>query len=106
MSNIVAARKALIARILDGQAQSSPEQRRAAFANAGLQGPLAALVTKVASAAHKLTDDDVAQARAAGFSEDQLFELMVCAAVGQATRQHDAALAALAAAVKGANDAA
>jgi len=37
---------------------------------------------------------------AAGFSEDQIFEVVVCAAIGQATRQRDAALAALAAATE------
>jgi AhpD family alkylhydroperoxidase len=34
-------------------------------------------------------------ATASGLSEDQIFEIVVCAAVGQATRQYDAALAAL-----------
>jgi hypothetical protein len=33
-------------------------------------------------------------------SEDQIFEIVVCAAVGQAARQHDTALAALEAAMK------
>ena len=40
-----------------------------------------------------MTDEDVAAARAAGFSEDQIFELMVCAAVGAADRQYDSAMA-------------
>ena len=34
-----------------------------------------------------------------GLTEDQIFELVVCAAVGQATRQYESALEALAAAV-------
>jgi hypothetical protein len=38
---------------------------------------------------------DIAAARASGLSEDQIFETVVCAAVGQATRQYDTALAAL-----------
>jgi hypothetical protein len=33
--------------------------------------------------------------RAAGLSEDQVFEIVVCAAVGQADRQYRAALDAL-----------
>jgi alkylhydroperoxidase/carboxymuconolactone decarboxylase family protein YurZ len=33
--------------------------------------------------------------RASGLTEDEVFELVVCAAVGQATRQYEAALAAL-----------
>jgi len=34
-----------------------------------------------------------------GLSEDQIFELVVCAAIGQATRQYQSALGALAEAV-------
>jgi hypothetical protein len=37
----------------------------------------------------------VAAATAAGVPEDEIFELTVCAALGQATRQLDAALAVL-----------
>ena len=45
-----------------------------------------------------MTEEDVAAAKAAGLREDQIFELVVCAAIGQATRQYDTALAALTAA--------
>jgi alkylhydroperoxidase family enzyme len=61
----------------------------------GLAEPLHTLIDKVARHAYKVTDEDIATARASGLSEDQIFELVVCAAIGQATRQHDAALAAL-----------
>jgi alkylhydroperoxidase family enzyme len=54
------------------------------------------LIEKVAFHADRVTDEDVAAARAEGLSEDQIFEIVVCAAIGQATRQHDNALAALA----------
>jgi alkylhydroperoxidase family enzyme len=56
------------------------------------------LIHKVAKHAYRVTDDDIAAARTSGVSEDQIFELMVCAAIGQATRQYDAAVAALEAA--------
>jgi hypothetical protein len=92
-------RDTLIARITEGPGTASAAERRAAFANAGLGGALASLIGKVAQHAYRVTDADVAAARATGQSEDQLFELVVCAAVGQATRQHDAALAALDAAM-------
>jgi alkylhydroperoxidase family enzyme len=49
----------------------------------------------VARHADKITDEDIAGARASGLSEDQIFEIVVCAAIGQATRQYDMALAAL-----------
>ena len=45
-----------------------------------------------------VTDEDIAAARASGLSEDQIFEIVVCAAIGQAKRQYDTALEALEAA--------
>ena len=95
MSNLMEARKALIARILEGRGYASHNHRRAAFDNAKLEEPLKTPIGKVAKRARELTDEDVAAARAAGLSEDQIFELIVCGAVGQAMRQHDNALAAL-----------
>src|SRR5687767_11409360 len=95
MSDITQTRKALLARILEGGGRTSHVQRRAAFNNAGLAEPLAMLIDKVAKRAYKVTDEDMAAARASGLSEDQIFELVVCAAIGQATRQYDTALAAL-----------
>ena len=88
-------RDALISRILEGPGTAPAVERRAAFSGTAPDAPLASLVDKVARHAHRVADADVAAARATGRSEDQLFELIVCAAVGQATRQHDAALAAL-----------
>jgi hypothetical protein len=95
MSDITQARKALVARILEGDGRASHAQRRATFDNAGLAEPLSTLIDKVAKHAYKVSDEDISAVRASGLSEDQIFELVVCAAVGQATRQYDAALAAL-----------
>jgi hypothetical protein len=95
MSDIRQARKALAARILEGDGAASPAERRAAFNNTGLGEPLYTLIDKVARHAHRVTDEDIARARASGLSEDQIFEIIVCAAIGQATRQYDGALAAL-----------
>lgn len=75
------------------QGVKRPAARR--FDNAGLTEPLRTLVDKVATQAHLVGDEDIASARASGLDEDQIFEIVVCAAIGQATRQHDAALAAL-----------
>jgi alkylhydroperoxidase family enzyme len=93
--------KALVACLLDVDAMASQAQRRAAFDNAGLDAPLSTLIDKVAMQAYKVTDDDIAAVKASGLSEDQIYELVVCAAVGQATRQYDTALAALAEATAG-----
>jgi hypothetical protein len=95
MSDISKARKALTSRILEGEGKGSPSQRRAAFNNNGLAEPLSTLVDKVAMHAYRVTDEDFAAARKSGLSEDQVFEIVVCGAIGEATRQYDAALAAL-----------
>jgi hypothetical protein len=100
MSDIREARNALVTRILEGDGAAPAPLRRAAFDDAGLSEPLRTLVDKVAKRPHAIADDDVAAARASGLSEDQIFEIVVCAAVGQATRQCDAALAALDAATQ------
>jgi alkylhydroperoxidase family enzyme len=96
MSDVREARKALVARILEGQGEASRAQRRAAFDNAEVAEPARKLVQKVAARANEVTDQDIEASRAAGLSEDQIFEIVVCAAVGEAARQYDAALAALA----------
>ena len=87
---------------MHGSGKSSGEARRAAYDNAGVPDAARPLIEKVAKNAWRVTDDDVAAAKDGGLSEDEIFELVVCAAYGQATRQLDAALAALAAADKAA----
>jgi hypothetical protein len=100
MSDIGEARKALVTRILEGGGEASRAQRRLAFDDAETVEPVRTLIQKVARCAHEVTDDDVAAARRSGLREDQIFELVVCAAVGQASRQHENALAALATATR------
>ena len=99
-----AAHKALEDRILKGEGRASPDQRARAFNNAGLPEPLQALLGKVATRPAQVTQADFAAAKASGFSEDQLFELVICAAVGQSTRQYEAGLAALAEAIANGED--
>jgi hypothetical protein len=101
MTSVTIARNALTARILEGEGHLSPADRRAAFDNAGVADPVRTLVDRIARHAPDVTDEDVAAARASGYTEDQIFELAVCAAVGQATRQYEAALAALRDATRG-----
>ncbi len=73
------------------------ELRRAAFENTGggLPAELATYVDKVARHAHQVTDEEVAALKQAGYSEDQLFEITVAAALGVAVRRLDAGLAGL-----------
>ena len=100
MSNITEARKVLVARILEGEGRAPHAQRKAAFDNVSISEPVRTLIEKVVRSARTVTDQDVEAARAAGLTEDQIFELIVCGAVGQAVRQYEAALAALEAAAK------
>lgn len=95
MSDITQKRRAVVTRILEGDGKSSRSQRRDAFDCAAPTEPLRTLINKVAKDASTVTNDDIATARASGLSEDQIFEIVVCAAVGQATRQYEAGLAAL-----------
>ena len=50
---------------------------------------------KVAHNARMVTDEGIGTLRKAGLSEDQIYEIVVCAAIGQATRQYQNALVAL-----------
>ena|ERR1700704_2766056 len=94
-----AAHQALVTRVLEGEGRASRVQRRAAFDNSLLEEPLHRLVSKVAERPTQISDADVTAVKGSGVSEDQIFELVVCAAIGQATRQYQSALEALAAAM-------
>lgn len=83
-------------RIRTGPGMAPPELRGRAFEDSDLAEPLATLVDKVARRSFQVTDGDFAAALAAGFDEDQLFELVICAAVGESSRQYQAGMAALA----------
>jgi hypothetical protein len=98
MTDIARLHRDLIARVLGSGGTAPPELRRAAFDDAEMNEPLRNLVNKVAVHADQVTDDDFGAVQAAGLSEDQIFEVAVCAAIGQADREYKNALAALAAA--------
>ena len=91
-----AAHRALVDRVLDGEGRASAEQRARAFGNHDLSRPLDALIGKVADQPAQVTGEDLAAVKASGHTEDQLFELVVCAAVGKSARLYEAGLAALA----------
>ncbi len=95
MANIEQAQPALLRRVLEGAGNGSLSDRRAAFDNRGLAEPMSQLVDKVAKSATAITDEEINWVRETGFSEDQIFEMVVCAAIGQACRQYEVAKAAL-----------
>ena len=85
-------RQQVINRVLQGPGVSSTEARRAAFDNTGANPATRDLTNKVAQNAWKVTGNDVAGAKAKGASDDEIFELVIAAALGQSTRQIDAAI--------------
>ena len=100
MSDVVTRyRRAVVERALEGSGVAGGAARGAAFHNQGVPEASRVLIDKVARAAWKIGDQDIAAPRAAGASEDEIFELVVCAALGESTRQLESALAALEAAL-------
>jgi hypothetical protein len=83
-------------RVVNGPGTAPSELRARAFEGSGLPEPLAGLVEEVAQRSFQVTDADFGAALAAGFTEDQLFELVICAAAGKSSRLYQAGLAALA----------
>lgn len=96
--------------VLLGQGEGNPALRRAAAARAAALGggelpaaealppALAGWVERVARTPWRITDDDVAALRAAGFDEDAIFEATLAAAVGAGVARYQAAARAIAAA--------
>jgi alkylhydroperoxidase family enzyme len=72
------------------------EQLRAVVAAVAPAPPvLLRYLDKVHSRAYTVTDEDVGELTAAGFSEDEIFEQTVAAAVAEGLRRLDAGLGAL-----------
>ena len=95
----------LVDAVIETPGDTTPVLRRAALERAKRPGgprhadipaPLAAYIDKVARHAYKVTDDDVAALRAAGYSEDQIFEATVGCALGACLHRLDAGLQAIA----------
>ena len=79
--------------VVDGPGSTDSALRRQ-VASGQPPSELVILVQKIRDHAYKVTDDDMDALRA-HYTEDQLFELMVAAAVGAAEYRLKAALAAL-----------
>jgi hypothetical protein len=85
----------LRADVLDGPGKVDPATRRAAATGEGLSEPWLSYTEKVRDAASSVTDSDIASLKAAGRSEDEIFEMTLAAAVGASLRSLDAGLRAL-----------
>jgi alkylhydroperoxidase family enzyme len=89
-----ALRAALEDAVLRGPGQTDAALRQAAAEAGEVPEELRAVLDKVRRHAYKVTDEDLAALRAR-WSQDQIFELVVAAAVGDARRRLEALLAAL-----------
>lgn len=68
--------------VLSGPGSLPPHVRQAIGERAGLSGALEVFVQKIAAEASTLTDDDIAELHRAHYTDDQIFEAIVSAAVG------------------------
>lgn len=88
--------EALRGAVLDGPGATAPTVRRAAFRGDEVPGGIVAYVDKVRHHAYKVTDADVEALRAAGWSDDAIFEVTVATALGAALSRRDRARRAMA----------
>jgi AhpD family alkylhydroperoxidase len=78
--------------VLEGPGATDPAVRQAAATAEPLPEPWPAYATLVRDASYRVTDADIARLKAAGHTEDEIFEVTVAAAVGAALRSYDAGL--------------
>jgi hypothetical protein len=85
----------LVEAVLAGPGTLDPSIRRAAAEGTDVPAALRGYLDKVARHAYKVTDEDVEALRAAGYSEDQIFEATVSCALGACMRRLEAGLSVI-----------
>jgi hypothetical protein len=80
--------------VLEGPAESDPAVRRAAAEARGVPSDLEPLVEKIHRHAYRVTDADIARLRRR-HGDDEMFEIVVSAALGASRRRLMAGLEAL-----------
>jgi alkylhydroperoxidase family enzyme len=86
---------ALRAAVFESPGRVEPEMRQAVGQGRDVPELLRAYVDKVHRHAYEVTDEDVEALEQAGYSQDQLFEITVSAAVGAGLSRLERGLAAL-----------
>ena len=89
-----ALRNQVLDTVLRGRGESDPSVRSAAADGSGVPADLQTLVAKIHAHAYRVTDEDVARAQAK-YGDDQMFEIIVSAALGASRNRLNAGLAAL-----------
>ncbi len=87
-------RDRVLKNVLDGPGESEPAVRKAAAAGTGVPADLQGLVSKIHRHAYKVSNEDL-DALKKKYSDDQLFEIVLGAALGAARRRLLAGLDAL-----------
>lgn len=87
--------EALKFRVLSGPGRLDPAIRAAAVRGSDLPPELSPYVEKVLYEPEKITDSDVESVRAAGYTEDDVFELTFWAALGAGLRRLEVGLGAV-----------
>lgn len=83
------------AAVLGAPGESDAAERRRAMEGEGATPELTAFLQRVQRHAYRVTDEEVAALKAAGYSDDRLFELLLGAALGAARARLDAGLRAM-----------
>lgn len=81
--------------VLDAPVTEGAALRRAAYCAEGLPEPLSGYVEKLRRHAHRVQDDDIERVRQAGYSEVQIFEVTIAAALGAGDERLRVGLSAL-----------
>lgn len=81
--------------VFDGPGQIDPAMRQSAATGEALAEPWLSYTDKVRNEPWSVADSDIAELRAAGHSEDEIFEMTVAAALGASLRMLDAGLKGL-----------
>lgn len=90
--------EAMVARLYESVLRSPAAldvPRREAAATGDLDGPAGAFVRKVRESSYKVMDEDFTAMKASGLTEEEIFELLVSAALGAAKDRLDRANAVL-----------
>ena len=80
--------------VLRGRGETDPAVRAAAAEGSGVPAELQVLVEKIHRHAYKVTDEDISRLQAK-YTDDQLFEIIVSAALGASHQRLSAGLDAL-----------
>jgi hypothetical protein len=81
--------------VLGAPGETARAERQRAMEGQGATPELTAFLQQVQRHAYRITDEEVAALRAAGYSDDRLFELLLAAALGAAEARLAAGLQAL-----------